>query len=282
MVAFGSGCDEIKARRMIQEGDKLYGDGKYAEAIAEYEQALALAPDLTTGHHNAAIASYKAFQPGVETPANEEFAAKAAAHFERYLEDHPDDLEIIGLLTNVWLDSERYDQALEYWLAQLEARPGDIQVLQRLGTINRQAGRYDEALRWDYQRADVAKDDAHRVKAYVDIAQLQYSRLTKPDLVDAERLAVVDGGIAALQKALALQPDNPDLYSLLGTLYQFRALAHYTTWARVAEAASQRHYQVQRNELVEKLKAQQAAQQASSGAGSSGDVSPDGAEPKEK
>lgn len=273
----GAGCDELQARRLVQTGDELYQEGKYTEAIAKYEEALELAPDLTTAHHNAAVASYRAFQPGVQTQANDAYASKASLHFEAYLKEHPDDLEIIGLLTNIWLDSEQYDHALSYWHAQLEKRPKDVEVLQRLGTINRQAGRYDEALKWDYARADAATDDAHRVKAYIDIAQLQYSRLTKPELVDAERLAAADAGVAALQKAIALQPKNPDLYSLLGSLYQFRALTHYSSWARVIEAASQRHHQIQRNELVKALKEAQA-----SAAASGQTPAEQGEEPKEK
>lgn len=249
----GVACDQLSARRDIQKGDKLYEEGKYDEAIEKYEDALEKA-DLATGHHNAAIAAYKAFQPGIDTEANRGYADTAMLHFKAYLESHPNDEEIIGLLTNVWLDSEAYDEALAYWHDQLDERPDDREVLERLGTINRQAGNYEKALEWDYKRADIANDSAHKVKAYLDIAGLQYSRLNKAELVDDERLAVADEGIAALQKALELAPDSPDVLSLLGTLYQYRAPTHYSTWARVTESASQRYFQVKRNEIAASAK----------------------------
>jgi len=259
VLSLGGACSELKARREIQRGDKLYEEGRYDEAIELYESALSRAPDLTTGHHNAAVASYRAFQPGVETEENLRYAEMAAEHFVAYLDTHPDDDEIVSLLTNVWLDSERYDDALKYWMAQLEEHPDDSEVLMRLGTINRQAMRYDEALRWDYRRAETAPDKAHKVKAYSDIAQLQYGRLTKSDLVDDKRIAIADSGIAALQKALELAPEEPNLHSLLGSLYQFRSLSHYSTWGRLAEVASQRYYQVRRNERIGLFRARSAA-----------------------
>lgn len=254
-----SSCSELEARRTIQKADKLYEDGKYSEAIKLYESSLKDS-ELATGHHNLAIAAFAAFQPGIDTPANLEYAKKASEHFQAYLKKKPDDQEIIELLTTVWLDSDQTDTALAYWEEQRKADPKSTRALRKLGSIQRMAGNYEEALKWDYARVELATDPKDKVRALVQIGQLQYSRLTKASMIDDERLAVADSGIAALQQAVELQPENPNLHSLMATIYQFRALAHQAGWARGIDIASQRYHHLKRKELADAAKAKTAAE----------------------
>ncbi len=248
-----AGCDELTSRREIQKGNKLYLEGRYAKAIELYDAALKRSPDLTIGHHNAGLAYHKLFQPGEETPQNTAYAEKAAYHFTKYLEDESGDQKIISLLTTIWLDSGQYDKAIQYWNQVLAKNPKSRDVLEKLANINRQAGKYDKALEWHMKRFELETDPGAKVKALTDIAQMQWSRLQKPDLVDAERVAVVDVGLAALQKAEQLDPKNGVVHSLIASLYQHRALAHGASWAKVVEVASQRYHQVRFSEIQKAL-----------------------------
>jgi tetratricopeptide (TPR) repeat protein len=250
-------CAELEARRSIQKGDKLYEDGKYSEAIAKYEKALEQS-DLAIGHHNLAVAAFIAFQPGIDTPANQLYAQKASEHFQAYLKQKPNDTEIIELMTTVWLNSDQTDVALAYWEAERVANPGSVAPIRKLGTIQRLAGNYEEALKWDYARVELAKEPKDKVLALVQIGQLQYSRLAKSTMIDDERVEVADSGIDALQQALAIQPNNAKLHSLIATIYQFRALAHQTGWAQLADIASQRYHHIKRKSLADAAKAKQA------------------------
>lgn len=244
-----AGCDELTSRREIQQGNKLYLEGRYAKALEQYDAALKRTPDLTIGHHNAGLAYHKLFQPGVDTPENKALAEKAAFHFTKYLEDEGGDQKIISLLTTIWLDSEQYDKALKYWGDVLAKNPDSRDVLEKLANINRQAGQFDKALEWHMKRVDLEKDPGAKVKALTDIAQMQWSRLQKPELVDAERVAVVDVGLAALQKAEKLDPKSGVVHSLIASLYQHRALAHGSSWAKAIEVASQRYHQIRFTEI---------------------------------
>ena len=248
-----AGCDELSSRREIQQANKLYLEGRYAKAIELYDAALERSPDLTVGHHNAGLAYHKLFQPGTDTPQNKAYAEKAAFHFTKYLEDESGDQKIISLLTTIWMDSDQYDKAIKYWGDVLAKNPESRDVLEKLANINRQAGNYDKALEWHRKRVELETDSGAKVKALTDIAQMEWSRLQKPELVDAERLAVVDVGLAALQKAEQLDPKNAVVHSLIASLYQHRALAHGATWAKVIEAASQRYHQVRFSEIQKSL-----------------------------
>lgn len=254
-----AGCEELTSRREIQDGNKLYAEGRYNKAVELYMDALQRTPDLPIGHHNAGLAYYKLFQPGVETKENRALAEKSAHHFMIYMESAPDDTKVRGLLTTIWLDSGQYDKALTYWTQVLAKNPQSRDVIEKLANINRQAGDYEKAREWHLKRVELEADNTGKVKAYYDIATMEWSRLQKPDLVDVERLAVADIGIAALQKAEQLEPKNSQVQSLMGSLYQHRSLGHGAHWAKWVETTSQKYHQGRFSEIK---KAEQAAAQA--------------------
>jgi tetratricopeptide (TPR) repeat protein len=262
MVAMlSTGCEELESRRQIQRGNVHYNEGRYRKAVEEFEPALQRTPALAIGHHNAGLAYFKLFEPGVETPDNKAIAEKSAEHFQAYLKATPTDGRIVALLTQVWLDSGQFEKALAYWEAELAEDPTSLDVMIKLANINRQAGRFDKALEWHYKRAALEKLPEGKVHVYLDIAQLSWSRLNKSDLVDVERVEVADIGIAALQKAEALAPEHAQVQSLLGSMFQHRSLAHGASWARLVETATQRQHQLR---FIELQKAEQAKSATSS------------------
>jgi len=46
VVSAASGCSELRGRRRIREGNRLYREGNYAQALKEYEEAEPLVPHL--------------------------------------------------------------------------------------------------------------------------------------------------------------------------------------------------------------------------------------------
>jgi len=164
--------------------------------------------------------------------------------------------------------------ALGYWEDRQKANPSDASALRKLSSIERMAGNYDGALKWDYKRVALANDPKVKVRALVQIGQLQYSRLTKSSLIDDARLQVADSGIAALQEAIALQPNNVSLQSLIATVYQFRSLAQQSGWARSMDIASQRAHLFRRKDLMAAAKAKAAAANPKGAGSKSGAASP--------
>ncbi|HKE15984.1 MAG TPA: tetratricopeptide repeat protein [Kofleriaceae bacterium] len=245
----GAGCDELSSRQEIQKANKLYAEGRYAKAVELYKSALDRTPTLTIGQHNAGLAYYKLFQPGVETKENRAIAEQSAAHFMKYLETNPNDRKVITLVTTIWLDSGQFDKALNYWSQVLAKDPQNRGVLEKLANINRQAGRFEEARKLHLQRSDLETDRGAKVKALLDIGYMEWSRLTKPDLIDVDRLAVADIGIAALQKAETLDPKHDAVQSLMASLYLLRSLAHGAFWAKCVDVASEKYHHSRFSEI---------------------------------
>ena len=250
----GAGCQEINARRAVQEGNKQYERGEFAEAAAMFEEALALAPHLDTAHFNAGLTYKKMFRPGFQDPENIALAKKAAEHFLAYLEVHPTEQEIVALLTRVWNDSGDYDSALAYWQRELDQEPSNTEIIGIMAGINRQAGNFDKAMEWHLRQVELETDPQAKAGAYKAIGNLMVSRLRGRvhEVRGFERLQIADTGIGVLQKAAALAPDDADAQTALGFLYGERALAQPTTWAQIAEVAAARHHYKRWAELNKK------------------------------
>jgi tetratricopeptide (TPR) repeat protein len=261
-----SGCEELKSRRQIQKGNKLYASGDYLEAIAEFEAALERSPDLDIGHYNAGLAYLKMFKAGVETKENIAYANGVTDHFSKYLEKNVDDAVVVGLMTRVWMDSGQYEKALEYWRGELAKNEKDTEVLLILASINRQAGNWEKAVEWHYKEAEVHEAPESKVKAYLDIAKLAWHKLIKKDKVSGmERLRIADTAIAALQKAQGLAPKNHEVQTYLVSMYDFRALIHGVSWAQAVDKASMLYHRNQREALKPKAPKKPAGTKAADG-----------------
>lgn len=240
----GAGCEEIRARRAVQEANKEFEKGRFSKAAELYEEALRNAPHLDTAHYNAGLTYKKMFRPGVPTPENMQIAKAAAEHFAAYLQKHPEDTKIVDLMTSVWIESGDYQSALNYWERELAKNPKNTEVMAILAGISRQAGDWDKAIEWHRRQVDADADPLAKAGAYKDIGKLIASRLRGKThkVLGYERLLIADTGIEALQKAAALTPDDAEIQTSLGFLYGQRALAQSATWAQMIEVASARHH----------------------------------------
>jgi tetratricopeptide (TPR) repeat protein len=274
----GTGCEEISARRAVQEGNKHYEKGEFEEAARLYEEALQKAPHLDTAHFNAGLTYKKMFRTGIQEPDNVAVAKKAADHFLAYLKVHPKERDIVALLTRVWNDAGDYESALGYWQRELDKEPTSTEIIGIMAGINRQAGNFDKAQEWHLRQVELETDPLAKAGAYKAIGSLMVSRLRGRThaVLGYERLKIADSGIGMLQKAAALAPDDADVQTALGFLYGERALAQSTTWAQIAEVAAARHHYKRWSELNKKAQQQQTPD-PNQAPGAAPDKKPDGA-----
>ncbi len=98
-VAFsGVACGKLKVSRLkanyyFAEGNKFFKDGKFRDAISEYEKALKLNPELGQAQRFLGESYKSLFKVGSETRENMEKAEKAIEAFNRALELEPDNKE---------------------------------------------------------------------------------------------------------------------------------------------------------------------------------------------
>src|ERR1044071_6108727 len=78
-----AGCSEVRGRKRIQEANELYKRGRYQEAVAAFEAAEPLVPNLPTLWLNKGYTCRQLIAPGGHDPESRRAADCALAAFRR-------------------------------------------------------------------------------------------------------------------------------------------------------------------------------------------------------
>jgi tetratricopeptide (TPR) repeat protein len=268
-VAAGlGGCQQLSARRDIQNGNSLFEDEKYEEAAAAFEAALELEPHLDVADYNAGLCYYKLFRPGTaptssEFKKNKGYADSAVKHFQAWLQSNPDDNDTAELISEIWVNSGDYDKALAYWQGERDAHPKEARPIKQIASIYYKQNKFDETAKAYSDEATVEPAVADQVTAYLQVGRLAFQRLSDFQKVQGEmRIHYADIGISALQKAAALDPHSIEAESMQGALYNLRALAHGAYWAEAIDKAIALHHTKRVSVIREEAKKQQPASPA--------------------
>ncbi len=198
--------------------------------------------------------SYRCEQVSLCTLTGSQLAERAANAFQVWLKANPKDDDTRKQMTQVWLDSENYKAAIDYWTGLLTDKPNDPEVMGALAGINLKAGDWRTSIQWYVKVAEVATDPANKIAAFQFIGNVAWSKLNSKSLSAAESIELADRGIGALQKAAELSPKNPKLFGLQASLYNFRALSHGGSLAAAIERASAQDLQRTSRVLADEAK----------------------------
>lgn len=187
---------------------------------------------------NVCASSYECKQTDLCVLTPELVAEGAATNFLAWLKANPTDEDTRKQMTQVWIDSNQFQLALDYWGGLLKDKPKDPEIMGNLAGINLKAGDWRKSIEWFLQVADVASDPSNKIAAYQFIGNVAWSKLNSKTLTASDTLELADRGIGALQKAAELAPKNPKVYGLQASIYNFRALAHGASWAAVIDRTS--------------------------------------------
>jgi len=198
--------------------------------------------------------SYECKQVDLCTLEGPQLADAAATHFQEWLKANPKDDDTRKQMTQVWIDSNQFKLAIDYWTTLLAEKPNDSEIMGNLAGINLKAGDWRTSIEWYIKVADAASDTANKIAAYQFIGNVAWSKLNSKSLTAAEVLELADKGIGALQMGAALAPKNPKLFGLQASIYNFRALAHGGSWAAAIDRASAQDLQRASRVLAEEAK----------------------------
>ncbi|MFE0135021.1 tetratricopeptide repeat protein [Streptomyces sp. NPDC059037] len=153
------GFDERgRAFALMVRGKELRESGAYAEALAEYDRAIALDPELARAHYGKALTYMYKDDP-----------VSALALADRADELRPDYTPNLALRGDAYRRLGRYEEAVRELSRALELDPANTEILVDRGMSRYGAGRGDEAL-VDLDRAlDISPDYlwALRCRAHV-------------------------------------------------------------------------------------------------------------------
>jgi len=119
----------------LDEGDRLYNAGRYADALAAFERAISADAGLVAAHEGKGSALY-ALGRSDEALTAYDYALHLDSTFA---------LAYAGK-GNVLYDRRQYEQALHYYERALQLDPDMVDVYQRKGNALYALGRYKEAI----------------------------------------------------------------------------------------------------------------------------------------
>src|SRR5262245_20667247 len=104
-----AGCSEVRGRKKIQEANELYKRGRYQEAVAAFEAAEALVPNLPTLWLNKGYTCRQLIAPGGHDPESRRAADCALAAFRKLHELSPNDPRADQLTVQTWFDVHDFE-----------------------------------------------------------------------------------------------------------------------------------------------------------------------------
>jgi tetratricopeptide (TPR) repeat protein len=224
LVAATMGCDTIKARRVASNAAEAYHEGKIEEAIAKWEEATTYDPNIATIQLNLGFANLALYQGNPKGKVGDDAANMAVKAFESYLKLKPNDERGRQYLVQTFVDTSRYDAAVEYYKPQVEKN--DPEAFNTLGLIASKTGRFAEAKDWYTKRVQA---DQKNPDPKVSLCVLIWDYLhNHTEVVGDQRKQLSDEGIAQCKAAIEQAPKAPNAYTYTNLLYRERAAADIT------------------------------------------------------
>ena len=208
------GCEKLRARDQINKGVQAYKNAKYEEAIEHFKNAVQLDPTLLNARLYLATAYMQQYIPGADSPENNKFAEEAIAEFKSVLDANPPkEQKILALkgIASLYFNMKKMEDAKKYHEMVAELDPNDPEVYYSIAVI-------------DWTQAYQPRLEA-RAKIGLKPTDTTINKKDCADLLKAisANQAVVEDGIAKLNKAIELRPDYDDAMAYLNLMYRERA-----------------------------------------------------------
>ena len=251
-------CQKVQARLAIRDANDAYSKEEYDKALKGYRRAREIDPtsfpelDRLIGYSLIGL-----YTPEDKSPANVKTADAAVVELLKYLKKRPDDRIAREALINLYLNADRTTDAINYFRDWLKTHPTDLEAVRSVATLYAKQGNFAEALNW-YEKITLL--DSKNPEAFYTFGVVCYEKVAKNPPADmAERMAIIDKGKAALNRATAMNKEYFEALVYLNLLLRQQATVEtdpVKQQALIAEADGVRNRAV---EIVKKRKAAAAA-----------------------
>ena len=244
-LAAGAGCDKLRARDKLNKGVQAYKANQTDRAIEDFKEAKDFDPSLTNARLYLATAYAAQYIPGAPSDDNIHMGKQAMQEWQEVLDKDPTNLNaidgigsILYSMSTVPFDPKKMEESKSYHEKHIQIKPSDPEPYYWIGVIDWSiAFRGNKDMREEYNKTakKTIKDTDPMPPALAAQFQQKYG-------------AIVNEGLADLQKAMELRPDYDDAMAYLNLLYRQKADMEATPDARDADIKLA-------DDLVDKVKA---------------------------
>src|SRR4051812_25100709 len=127
-----SGCSELRGRRRIREGNRLYREGNYAEALQEFKAAEPFVPQLPQVWRGEGLACRQMMAPGAKSAENDHAVDCALTAFDRLRQLGRGDAAGEALYIQTLFDGDRFETLANLFQERLRKDPSDLAAVNGL------------------------------------------------------------------------------------------------------------------------------------------------------
>jgi tetratricopeptide (TPR) repeat protein len=218
------GCENLKIRMSMVKGNKAYKAQKYDEAIVEYKNILAMDPEHFMANYLVAISNLAQYHPGSTHPRDVQYANESIAAFEKTLKLTPPGTadeqkgwreKLQKYYLSLLVSAQQEDKAIAYLEEQRLREPNNVVIIQQLATHYARRD-FDKALAAFEKVAELEPTKEHWYTVGVVCWERSYKGAEM--VSNEDRTQLVDKGLAALNKALAIDPQYFEALSYVNLL----------------------------------------------------------------
>jgi tetratricopeptide repeat protein len=155
LVVASAGCNMVRAKAAFKDGNRLYKEENYRQAIPFYERAIAFEPNFAEAHFYLASSNQSLYRPQKEGDENKQRLDQAIEHYEKSLEANKANtpnlqqlrINTLGALTAMYSDPPltNYEKALGFAEQLVKDNPNDAKNLYAMANLYEKFGRVAEA-----------------------------------------------------------------------------------------------------------------------------------------
>ena len=220
VILVTTGCDKLKSRDDINKGIAAFKNAKYGDAVEKFKEAAVLDPENANARLYLATSYMSQWIPGAQSPENTAFAQMAKDEFLKVLQKNDKDTTALASLASIAYNQAasltgdekvaKFDEAAGWYKKLIEADPKNKEAYYSLGVIA--WAKWYPALMTARSKLNMKPEDPGPVK----------DKKVKDELKE-KYSAMVEDGIANLQKALDIDKEYDDAMAYMNLLIRERA-----------------------------------------------------------
>jgi tetratricopeptide (TPR) repeat protein len=220
MMMFGTGCDKLKSRDLLNQGVSAYKSAKYQDAIEKFKQAIQLDSSNPNARLYLATAYMTQWIPGAESPENKQLADSAKSEFLQVLAKDPKDKIALASLASLSYNQAQSLSAEEKLAKFAEARDWNLKLVQA-DSKNKEAYYSLGVIAWAKWYPALGKARAELGMKPEDPGPIKDKKVK--EALKEKYTSVIEEGKQSLNKALEIDPEYDDAMAYLNLLIREQA-----------------------------------------------------------
>src|SRR6266487_2656176 len=197
LAVLGTSCNQLKARDQLNKGVQAFTAAQYPEAVEHFKTAVELDPGFASARLYLATAYMQQYIPGADSPENNRMAQAAFDNFKKVLDQEPKNTLAMASIASLNLNQKKWDEAQQWFDKLIAVEPNNADAYYSMGFIA-----------WSKWYPVYGTARANLGMKQEDPGPIKDKKVKEE--LKAKWSPVIDGGLAALDKALQINPEYDD------------------------------------------------------------------------